>query len=137
MTCFFIYIIETRPTRVQWANPGEKTYIIDQFKVDLWDPEVADEEIKIFIECQMVICELEAFFQSTIDQSMCQLPQHNTCTNRYDNLYNVISRRKKKSVENFETGVNGTFSPKVIAIPETCMYSTDSRTVTKNIFLKI
>merc|ERR1719334_732288 len=85
---------DQKASRVQWADPDEKTYVIDQFKVDLWDPQIDDaEEIKVFFECTMTLCSLPAFTQPAVDQSMCRLPA-DACTDRYDNLQAQARRRR-------------------------------------------
>ena len=95
-------MLENKPSRTEWTNENANTFIIDQFKVDLWDPEVDDVEIKVFIECQMVVCEVAAFFQSAHDLSICKLPS-NTCTNRYDNLREMRKRRSNDAMSREDT----------------------------------
>jgi len=81
-----------QPTRVQWADANEKTYILDQFKVDLWEPISGSDEIQIFLECTMVLCSVPAFAQPAAAESICKLPE-NSCQDRYDNLQSSIVRR--------------------------------------------
>ena len=59
-------------SRVHWSNSSEKTLMHDQFRVDLWEPVTEYEEIKLVIECQMVVCEVNAFAQAPIDQTICK-----------------------------------------------------------------
>ena len=81
--------LENKATRVQWTNSSAKTYLIDQFRVDLWDNSVQNET-NYFFECQMVLCEVDGFFQS-IAHSICKLPD-DRCTSRYSNLKTTHDR---------------------------------------------
>jgi len=59
----------------------------------LWDPEIDGvSEIKVFLECTMVLCSVPAFAQPTTPESICKLPE-NSCQNRYDNLQSSLVRR--------------------------------------------
>lgn len=37
---------------MDWTNTTEKTYTVDQFKIDLWSPNVDADEVKFHLECQ-------------------------------------------------------------------------------------
>ena len=91
-----------RATRVQFANPDNKTYMVDQFMIDLWDPNTGItidplDKIKIEIECEMVACEVEEFFRTDSNytqNSFCWLNDHCTTDDdsRYTNLKNTNLR---------------------------------------------
>ena len=88
-----------KPHRRQWSN-DEKTYILDQFRVKLWEPSSGPEvnETKIDFECEMVVCEVNAFLRTDEDyteESFCWLNDQckYTDSDRYSILQHNFQRR--------------------------------------------
>ena len=49
-------------SRIEWNDEDSKTYVKDQFFVDIWEPIAqTGQTIKLDITCEMVVCPVAAF----------------------------------------------------------------------------
>merc|ERR1719262_176272 len=99
---------EMKDQRIQFADSNAKTYIVDQFAVDLWNPNTEPtDNIKVMVECDMVACEVDEFSRTDEGygpESFCWL--NNDCRydegSRYSNLINSRVRQSRNEPATYD-----------------------------------
>lgn len=95
-------------SRIEWNDEDSKTYVKDQFFVDIWEPIAqTGQTIKLDITCEMVVCPVAAFAREDDEYSSESICWLNTAaqyvdSTRYSNLYPTNNVRASRSLKNDE-----------------------------------
>ena len=63
--------LDIKPNRIEWSDENSKTYVKDQFVVDIWEPIAqTGQTVQLDITCEMVVCPVVAFAREDDEYSL-------------------------------------------------------------------